>query len=111
MLDLQPTQSPLVHAHGWRQYITHIECKRIALEEHLQVRVLLQHGVVRDLLDALLEREAALLNEVLVEAAVRVLVGNGRDDDTRVVLRERLVQPEEVGVPPQDGELGFAVER
>ena len=67
--------------------------------------------MVRDLLDALLEREAALLDEVLVEPAIRVFVGHGRDDDARVVLRERLVEPEEVRVPPQDGELGLAVER
>ena len=67
--------------------------------------------MVRDLLNALLECKPALLDEVLVEPAIRVLVGHGRDDDAWVVLRERLVEPEEVRVPPQDGELGLAVER
>ena len=61
-------------------------------------------------MNTLLEREAALLDEVLVKSAVRVLVGHRRDYHARVVLREGLVKPEEVGVSPQDRELGFAVE-
>lgn len=42
-------------------------------------------------MDTLLEREATLLDEVLIEAAVWVLLGHWGDDDARIVLRERLV--------------------
>ena len=87
---------------------THIQRKRIALQKQPQVRILPQHRVIRDLLDALLQPEAPLLDELVVEAAERVLAGDGRDDDAGVVERERLVEPEEVGVAAEDGEGGFA---
>ena len=63
--------------------------------------------MIRDLLDALLQPEAPLLDELVVEAAEGVLAGDGRDDDAGVVERERLVEPEEVGVAAEDGEGGF----
>lgn len=63
----------------------------------------------RHLLYALLQREAPLLDEVSVEPPEGVFLGYGGHDDAGVVQRERLVQPEEVGVPPEDGEGCFAV--
>ena len=87
---------------------THIQRKRIALQKQPQVSILPQHRVIRDLLDALLQPEAPLLDELVVEAAEGVLAGDGRDDDAGVVERERLVEPEEVGVAAEDGEGGFA---
>ena len=64
--------------------------------------------MVCNLLDTLLESQAALLHELLVEAAEGVLAGDGRDDDAGVVERERLIEPEEVGVAAEDGEGGLA---
>lgn len=65
---------------------THVQRERVTLEEHPQVRVLLEYRVVRDLLDAFLQRESPLLHKVLVKPAVRVLLRCGRHHDARVVL-------------------------
>ncbi len=67
--------------------MTYIEREGIAFEEQLQIRVLLQHRVVRNLLNALLKRKSSMLQERRVEPVERALLGYGRDHDAGVVVR------------------------
>lgn len=88
----------------------HLEREIVALQEQLQVRVILEQRVVGDLLDAAVERDAPVLNEGVLEAAEWRLLRHGRYNDAGVVERQCLVEPEEVGVPPEHREFGFAVQ-
>lgn len=63
--------------------------------------------MIRDFHNAGFERHPPLLYEPVVESAERVLLRYGWDYDARVVEREGLVEPEEVGVATEDGESRF----
>lgn len=66
--------------------------------------------MICDLAYAPFERRPALLDELRVEPAEGALLRHRRHNDARVIQCKRLIQPEEVGVAPEDGELRFAEE-
>jgi hypothetical protein len=77
---------------------THVEGKTIAFEEHLQVGILHENGVVGHLVDAFLQAKATLLYERILEAAKRTFFGNWWNHDARVVERQCFVQPKKVRI-------------
>jgi chorismate-pyruvate lyase len=77
---------------------TYVERETVALQKHLQVWVLLKHWMRRNLVDTFLKCNAALLNKGILEPAERALLRNGRHHYARVVERQCLIKPQEVGV-------------
>lgn len=75
---------------SWKRYqqetSTYVEGKRIAFQEQSQIIILAQCGVVGDLRDALFQRKSSLSEELVFEPAKRVLLGDWRHDDPRVVM-------------------------
>ena len=110
VLDLYAYSVSLI-TYAESQPATDIQRECIALQEHLQVGILLEDWVVCDLLYALLKPDPALLHKVLGEPAKRILIRDWRNNYSRIVHRKSLVQPQEVGISPQDGKAGFLVHR
>jgi len=48
-----------------------------------------------------------LLDELVVESVERVLLWNGWNDDTRVVVTESIIKPQKVRVAPENGKCRF----
>ena len=92
VLDLYAYSVSLI-TYAESQPATDIQRECIALQEHLQVGILLEDWVVRDLLDAFLQREPTLLHKGGVEAIEGALLWYWWDDHTSIVGGEGFVQP------------------
>jgi hypothetical protein len=86
-----------------------VDVEGLALEEELEIAVVLQDGVCGGAVQHALEGSAPRLDEIGLEAADGLLLGRRGDDDARAVVVQLRVQPEEVAVAARDGELGVAV--
>lgn len=76
-----------------RGYLTYIQRESIALQKHLQVRIFAQNRVVRNFLNALLQRETSLSDELIVKPPKRVLLRYRWHHHARVVSGKSLVEP------------------
>jgi len=66
--------------------------------------------MVRCLLNTLIKSRTTVLHKGVFEATESRFFGDGRDDYAWVVEGEGFVEPEEVGVAAEDGEIGTAIE-
>ena len=87
-------------------FVLDVDGEGFALEEDLEVGVVVQDGVGGDLVEHALEGLAAGLDEVGVEASDGLFFGGRGDHDARVVGVQGGVEPEEVAVAAGDGHVG-----
>ena len=90
-------------------FVLDVDVEGFALEEDLEVGVVVEDGVGGDLVQHALEGLSPRLDELGVEAADGLLLGGRGDDDAGVVGVHGGVEPEEVSVPAGDGELGLFI--
>ena len=63
------------------------------------------------LLNTIVECESSGLDEGALESAKPLFLGNGRNKYPRLVERERLKKPKEIGVASKHREIRFPVKR
>lgn len=97
------------HVRVFALALLHVHVEGVALEEQLQVAVVLQDRVRRRLGQHLLQRHAPRLDEVGVEAADRLFLRRRRHHGARVVAVQLVVEPEEVTIAAGDFKFGPAV--
>ena len=86
------------------------EGRLVGPQERIQARRVAQLGVDGDPAQEHLQVVPALLDEGRGEARHGLLLRDGRDDGPGPLPVQPLVQPVEVGIPPQDGRVGRVLE-
>lgn len=89
--------------------ILDVHVESLALEEQLQIAIMLQHRVGSRLVEHALQSSTARLDKIGVEATDGLFFWGWRDNDTGVVVVQLVVEPEEVAVAARDCEFGVAV--
>jgi hypothetical protein len=86
-----------------------VDIEGIAFEKYLQVAVVLQYGMCCRFVEHALKGGPPGLDKVGFEATHGLLLWWRWDDDTRIVVVELGIQPEEIAVAAGHGKVGVAV--
>lgn len=86
-----------------------VDIERFALEEELEVTIMLKYGMCGCLVQHALKSSPSRLDKVGIKAANGLFLWGRGDYDARIIIVQLAVEPEKVTIAAGDGKFGLLV--